>query len=169
MSSIAAPDESDHHSIGLIIAAVLSWIPPVAVLVSRLTSHNLPARVPTHWSTSGTIDGWDSVQGIFWTAFPAGLIGALLVTAIVVFGGNNISRIKGSLGLAGIVLLSGAISFVWFVSITVARHPESSGGAFGMLALGAVTLAALVFGAGALPRRGDAVAEAPAAATETDA
>ena len=169
MSSVAAPDESDHHSIGLIIVAVLSWIPPVAVLVSRLTSHDLPARVPTHWSTSGTIDGWESVQGIFWTAFPAGLIGALLATAIVVFGGNNIPRIKGSLGLAGIVLLSGGISFVWFVSITVARHPGSSGEAFGMLALGADALAALVFAAGALPRRGDAVAETSIAPSDADA
>ncbi|GAB3808945.1 hypothetical protein GCM10028798_35890 [Humibacter antri] len=153
MSSIAAPDESDHHSAGLIVAAVLSWIAPLAVLVSRLTSPALPVRVPSHWSTSGTVDGWSSIDGVFWTTLPAGIVGALLVTLIVVFGGNNIPRIKGSLGLAGIALVSSGISLVWFVTIAVARRPDASGTAFGMLVLGTVILAALVFGAGSLPRR----------------
>ncbi|GAB3611406.1 hypothetical protein GCM10027414_35320 [Humibacter ginsengiterrae] len=149
----ALPDESDHHSLGLIIAAVLSWVPPVAVLLSRLTSPDLPARVPIHWSTNGAVDGWSSIRLDFWTTLPAGLIGAALVTLIVIFGGDNIPRIKGSLGLAGIVLLAGGISFTWFVSLAVARHHDASGQAFGMLALGTVILAGLVFVCGALPRR----------------
>lgn len=149
----ALPDESDRHSLGLIVAAVMSWIPPVAVLLSRLTSPDLPARVPIHWSTNGAVDGWSSIRLDFWTTLPAGLIGAALVTLIVIFGGDNIPRIKGSLGLAGIVLIAGGISFTWFVSLAVARHPDASGEAFGTLALGTVILAALVFVCGALPRR----------------
>ncbi|MGA0568380.1 DUF1648 domain-containing protein [Rathayibacter sp. KR2-224] len=153
MSTVAAPDESDHHSLGLIIAAVLSWIPPIAVVVSRLISSDLPARVPTHWSVDGKADGWSSIQGDFWTTLPVGAAGAVLVTVIVIFGGNNIPRIKGSLGLAGIVLVSAGISFLWFVSIAITRRPDTAGPVFGLFALSAIILAGLVFVAGALPRR----------------
>jgi hypothetical protein len=153
MTSIEAPDRSDHHSIGLIVAAMLSWIPPVVVLVILLTSRGLQARVPTHWSPDGRIDGWSSMTGDLWTTLPAGFVGSVLVTAIVIFGGNNIPRVKGSLGLAGIVLLCGGISFTLLVSIATARQPDLTGQSFGILAAASVVLAGLVFAAGALPRR----------------
>lgn len=153
MSFTGPPDESDHHSVGLVIAAVLSWVPPISVLIAWLTAHNLPAEVPTHWAGNGKIDGWSSITGDLWTTIPAGFAGSVLVTLIVIFGGNNIPRIKGSLGLAGIVLLSSGVSFTWFVSVATARDSNLAGQSFGLLALSAFILAGLVFAAGALPRR----------------
>ena len=103
----------------------------------------------------------------FFIALPFAIAAVLLIQRTLHL--PAIAKRKVKIDYWGIVLLSGGISFVWFVSITVARHPGSSGEAFGMLALGAVALAALVFAAGALPRRGDAVAETSIAPSDADA
>ena len=153
MTEPESPDESDRHSVGLIIAAVLSWIPLLVVLIGTLTMHDLPARVPVHWSLDGTVDRWDSTAAGFWFDLPFGIAGGVLVTAIVIFGGNNISRLKGALGLAVIVLLSAGISGLWPASVAIARDGVGSQHAMGILMLCALILAVLVYASAALPRR----------------
>ena len=138
------------HSAGLVIAAVLSWVPAVAVVAS-LILRSLPASIPTHWGTSGA-DAWSAPAHALWPILLPGAIGGLLVTAIVAVSGDDLPRIKGGLGLGAIVLVAGGITLTWFASLTIARHPGQTTQAFTSVLLSAGALAVLVFGAAALPR-----------------
>lgn len=153
MSDARRQVASVSHSPGIVLAAVASWVAPAAVLFDRLTSTDLPAKVPTHWNGSLTIDAWYPVQAAFWMSFFPGLVGAVLITVIVVFAGDDISRFAGSAGLAAGAFVTGGIALTWFSSLAAARSPAHSPEALLGLLFWTTLLALLVFSCGVLPRK----------------
>jgi hypothetical protein len=69
--------------------------------------------------------------------------------------------------VAAIVLLTGGITFTWFASITIARHPGQTAQAFVTVVLAAILLAGLVFCVAVLPRRSGSPETGPAEAITT--
>ena len=141
------------YSPGIILAAISSWIAPAVVLSNRLTSTHLPATVPTHWNSALTPDASYPIQIAFLMSFLPGLIGALLITVVVVFAGDDISRFAGSAGLAAGSFITSGIALLWFSSLTTAKHPEQSSEALLNLFVYTTFLSLLVFACGALPRK----------------
>jgi len=138
---------------GLLVAAAVTWVAPLAVLVSRLTAESLPAKVPTQWGFTGDVGSEMTVQLAFVMAFVPGLAGAVLLTVIVWGAGDDISRVRGAVGLAAGALLTGFIAFTWFSSVALAASDDPSITGLGPPLLAALAVAAVVFAGAAAPRR----------------
>ncbi|WP_195706652.1 hypothetical protein [Paramicrobacterium fandaimingii] len=123
------------------------------VLIDRLTSADLPTSVPTHWNATFTADAWYGTQAAFWMSFLPGLIGAILISVVVLTSGDDISRFAGSAGMAGGTFITGGIALTWFSSLSAARSPEQSTSALLNILIWTTVLALLAFALSALPRK----------------
>lgn len=123
---------------GLILAAIVAWAPPVIVAVHRL----LHPVLPSHWTFDGRIDGAVPAVTAFWVCLGVGALGAAAVTAFVVFVGDNIGRVSGSIGLGSLTVLTGSFALMWITAATAAETPSTS--VFLLVPVG-VLIGALVF------------------------
>lgn len=111
---------------GVILAAIVAWAPPVIVTAHRLLHPVLPTRVPSHWTFDGRIDGSVPAVSAFWVCLGVGALGAAAVTAFVVFVGDDIGRVSGSIGLGSLTVLTGSFALMWITAVTAAETPSTS-------------------------------------------
>jgi len=138
---------------GLLVAAAVTWVAPIAVLVDRMSAESLPAKVPTQWNLTGNVDSWMPTQLAFVAAFVPGLAGAVLLTVIVLGAGDDISRVRGAAGLASGALLTSFIAFTWFSSVALAASGDLFIAGLVPPLLGGLAVAVAVFAGAAAPRR----------------
>lgn len=138
------------HSGGLIPAAIVSWAPAVIVAVWRLSRPSLPETIPSHWGFAGEVDSWVPTIPAFWVCFAVGALSALVVTAFVVFVGDDIGRFSGSLGLGALIGVAGSFTLTWITAVTAQEDPSTS---VWMLIPVALLIGALVFVLATIRRR----------------
>ena len=87
------------RSIGLSIAAALSWLPLISIVVAQFIWIRLPATFTTHWNFAGIGDARAAPHTAFWDFAPPAAVLALTVTALVATVGGDISRRAGAIGI----------------------------------------------------------------------
>ncbi|MGU3411734.1 DUF1648 domain-containing protein [Microbacterium sp. M1A1_1b] len=126
----------------LLLAAVMSWFPPGVLVLVRLTSSDVPARVPTHWSGAGVVDGWGSSTFAFWSLLVPGVVGAFICSVLAVVLATDTTRIKAAVAIGLVSAVTGGIASAWF---TMALSATGSSAAL-LPVLAAVVWGGLVFG-----------------------
>lgn len=137
----------------LIAAAVLAWLPPVALVVGRIAWSDTPTVVPVHWTGRGVADNWASADAAFWFCLIPGVIGALVISVLVATSGSDIPRVRGSLGLGAISALTGTIALMWFVAALIATDTSGQGVSPGWLVVAGVLFGGAVFAVAAISPR----------------
>ncbi|ROP58821.1 DUF1648 domain-containing protein [Curtobacterium sp. ZW137] len=126
----------------LVVAAVMSWVPPVVLVVARLRWADVPARVPTHWGGAGVADGWGSSGAVFWALLVPGVVGALICAVLAVTLATDTTRGRAALAIGVVSAVTGAIAMAWF---TMVLSAEGGAGAllpvFGALMWGGLVAA----------------------------
>jgi hypothetical protein len=112
---------------GLLLAAALSWVPLVSVLVSPQTWVNRPTEVPTHWNLNGLPDGWDPAPVSLGFCILFGVTLGIACTLVVVLNRDDLPRWKGAAGLGAVALFLGALTWLWFVMISAAADSPGTG------------------------------------------
>jgi hypothetical protein len=141
------------RSPGLLAAAVLSWLPLIAIVVARFAWSGLPGAVPSHWDGSGVADAHASPGALFWSFAPAAAVLALVVTALVIAVGDDLSRRGAAVGIGAVAWVLASITGIWFVIVLVALRPDAGGAIVGGVLGLCAALGASIGGAIALPRR----------------
>ncbi len=118
--------------------------------VWRLSRQSLPETIPSHWGFLGEADSWVPSIPAFWVCFAVGALSALVVTAFVVFVGDDIGRFSGSLGLGALIGVTGSFTLTW---ITAVSAQEDSSTSVWMLTPLASLIGALVFVLATIRRR----------------
>lgn len=139
----------------LVVAAVMTWVPPVVLAVARVRWTDRPPRVPTHWGVAGVPDGWGSSSAVFWAMLVPGVVGALICTVLAAVLGTDTTRGRAALAIGAVSAVTGAIAMTWFTMVLVA---EGDAGAL-LPVLGAVVWAGLVTAVCLLRREPAALAE----------
>lgn len=153
MSIQPAKKPAVSRPIGLSIAAALSWLPLISIVVAQFVWIRLPATFTTHWNFAGIGDARAAPHTAFWDFAPPAAVLALTVTALVATVGNDISRRAGAIGIGLLAWLLGTITSTWFGLGLVAAHPKNAGTHVSILLAAGALFGALVSGAIALPRR----------------
>ncbi|CAN5181712.1 hypothetical protein BH11ACT4_BH11ACT4_22420 [soil metagenome] len=141
------------RSVGLVFAAVLSWVPLVSIVLALFLWRDLPTMVTTQWNFDGVAATHAAPQTVFWTFAPPAAVLALITTALVATVGDGISRRNGATGLGLASWLLGSITGLWFLLVLVALEPSKAGIYLVILAGTGVLFGLLVGAAVALPRR----------------
>jgi hypothetical protein len=148
------------HSGGLILAAAMSWLPAAALAVYRLAIPEIPAWIASHWDLAGRPDGYVAEGPAFWVCLGAGVLSSLVVTAFVIFVGDDLGRFTGSAGLGVLVALSGMFTLTWITSVRANSDPSTP---IFMLWPPALLVGMLVFALASVRRPPDAPAHSSGA------
>jgi hypothetical protein len=150
MSDKSPSNYPDRRAFGLVIAAAISWIPLISILIARFMWHGLPGQMTSHWNFAGVADAWTTPQAAFWSFLPPAAVLAVAVTGLVAAVGNDLSRVRAAIGIGLAIWFLSTITGIWFALVLSALHPANAslyitvllliGGVFGALAGGAVAL-----------------------------
>lgn len=131
---------------------MLSWLPLAAIIIAQFAWVDVPRTLTTHWNFSGTPDSRGTLSGVFWDFAPPAAILALVVTALVVTVGGDISRRGGAAGIGLVSWFLGTLAGIWFVIRLVAIDPSRTGIYTTSLVVAGLLFGGLTGGAVALPR-----------------
>ncbi|WP_143588354.1 hypothetical protein [Tersicoccus sp. Bi-70] len=105
----------------LIVAATLSWIPPLLLVLVRTIWTGAPTRIPVHWAGDSP-DQWGSATAFFWTMLVPGLGGSLICSLLVFPLSTDVSRRAAAAVMGGLSAGTGAIASVWIAALLTAAH-----------------------------------------------
>ncbi|MFJ3385346.1 MULTISPECIES: DUF1648 domain-containing protein [unclassified Curtobacterium] len=129
------------RSPALVVAAVMAWVPAAVLVVVRILWTGVPARVPTHWSGAGVVDGWGSSTFAFWSMLVPGAVGAFICSVLAVTLATDTTKVKAALALGIVTAVTGGIASAWFTMVLTAI-----GSAVALLPVaGAIVWGALTF------------------------
>lgn len=125
----------------LVAAAVMTWAPPLVLVLVRLRWTDAPERVPTHWGGSGVVDGWGSTAFAFWSMLVPGVAGALICSVLAVTLATDATKLQAAATIGIISAVTGGITAAWFTMVL-----SSIGSSAALLpVLAAIIWGALVF------------------------
>lgn len=94
------------------ITIFLLWMPAVFTIVLRLTWHNLPTRIPTHWGASGPADGFSDSTITWVILLLVAIVAAVVGVAIIVLGGNILAP-RRSIAVGACAAVAGLAVALW--------------------------------------------------------